>query len=65
MSPDRKPLSADQEATLRHMRREVDALQDELLSADVPPPNTALRLQHARQRLSEFTRGLRKEGYFV
>jgi len=47
------------------MRREVDALQDELLSADVPPPNTALRLQHARQRLSQFTRGLRAAGYRV
>lgn len=66
MSGDSKQLTPEQEATLRHMRREVDALQDELLGADfVPAANTAMRLMYARRRLDDFTRALRKDGYRV
>ena len=65
MSTELKSLTPEQNATLRQLRREVDALQDEMLRTTGAQPNTQNRLYYARERLREFTLDLRKQGYLI
>lgn len=65
MSNELRPLTLEQQATLKSLRREVDDLQEELARATRAELNTQSRLFRARERLREFTQGLRKDGYLI
>ena len=60
-----RKLSPEQEATLRQLRREVDDLQDELARTTGAQLNTQNRLFYARERLGDFTKDLRSQGYLI
>ena len=60
-----RPLTLDQQATLKAMRREVDDLQEELARTAQAELNVQGRLFRARERLREFTADLRKDGYLI
>ena len=65
MTGDLRRLTAEHEATLRQLRREVDDLQDELARTTSASLNTQSRLFYARERLREFTLNLRRQGYLI
>lgn len=65
MSGDLRPLSSEQNATLRQLRREVDDLQDALARTDRASSDTKNRLFYARERLREFTTDLRAQGFMI
>lgn len=60
MSMDNKVSPAD-EAILRHLRQQVDRLQDERYRRDARP-SIANELREAMWELKDFTSKLRKEG---
>lgn len=60
MSMDNKVSPAD-EAILRHLRQQVDRLQDERYRRDARP-SIANELREAMWELKNFTSKLRKEG---
>ena len=65
MTGDFRRLTAEQEATLRQLRREVDDLQDEMARTTGAQLNTQSRLFYARERLAAFTKDLRAQGYLI
>ena len=54
-------LSPSEEVILRHLRQQVDRLQDERHRAGARP-SVANELREATWELNDFTSGLRKEG---
>lgn len=54
-------LSPSDEAILRHLRQQVDRLQDERYRTDARP-SIANELREATWELKDFTSRLRKEG---
>ena len=54
-------LSPADEAILRHLRQQVDRLQDERYRRDARP-SVANELREAARELKDFTSKLRKEG---
>ena len=65
MTGDFRRLTAEHEATLRQLRREVDDLQDEMARTTGAQLNTQSRLFYARERLAAFTKDLRAQGYLI
>ena len=57
-------LNQFQEQMLKHLRKQVDRLQDERYQPDARPSIIA-ELNLAQQELKDFTTKLRKEGYNI
>ena len=65
MQDEPKRLTPDHEATLRHLRREVDMRQEIVARKKMSHMDSEQKLYHARQRLREFTSSLRENGYLI
>lgn len=65
MSTESKRLTKEMTVTLRHLRREVDDLQDEVMRTTREQMDAKGRLFRAQERLREFTDDLRKQGFLI